>query len=136
VPPDDESAAARFRFDRLGVRVPAILISPWVRKGRADHRVYDHTSLLATLKVLFGLPDFLTRRDAAANVVDAENFLDAPRAAADMPVDLAALVPPIPATARRVERRLSDLQQSLVSLGTTLRAPGSRIRTVVDRLRD
>jgi phospholipase C len=135
VPPDDESASARFRFDRLGVRVPAILISPWVRRGRADHRVYDHTSLLATLKALFGLPDFLTRRDAAANVLDAANFLDVPRAAGDMPVDLAALVPPIPTNARRVERRLSDLQQSLVSLGSTLRAPGSRIGALLDRLR-
>jgi hypothetical protein len=52
-----------------------------------------------------------------------------------MPVDLAALVPPIPTTARRVERRLSDLQQSLVSLGTTLRARRSRIGALLDRLR-
>jgi phospholipase C len=139
VPPDDESMAARFRFDRLGVRVPALLISPWVRKGRVDHRVYDHTSLLATLKDLFGLPSFLTRRDAAASVLDPANFLDAPRAADDVPGHLGALVPPTPPAARRIEKKLSDLQQSLLALGSALRSPatagGSRLGALLDRLR-
>jgi phospholipase C len=136
VPPDDESAASRFPFDRLGVRVPALLISPWARKGRADHRVYDHTSLLATVKQLFGLPDFLTRRDAAASALDPADFLDAPRAAADMPANLSALVPPTPPASRRVEDKLSDLQEGLQALGSVLRRPGSRIAALLDRLRD
>src|SRR5215831_13356656 len=68
VPPDATSAVgSAFAFDRLGVRVPAILISPWVGKGRADHRIYDHTSLLATVKELFGLPQYLSLRDAHAS---------------------------------------------------------------------
>ena len=51
VPPDEASASnGKFGFDRLGVRVPALLISPWARKGWVDHQVYDHTSLLATVK--------------------------------------------------------------------------------------
>ena len=66
VVPDDTSGHAQFGFDRLGVRVPAILVSPWVGEGIADHTVYDHTSLPATLKTMFGLPRFLTARDAAA----------------------------------------------------------------------
>ena len=38
VVPDATSAATpQFRFDRLGVRVPAILVSPWVGEGVADH---------------------------------------------------------------------------------------------------
>ena len=37
VVPDATSARAKFRFDRLGVRVPAILVSPWVGEGVADH---------------------------------------------------------------------------------------------------
>ncbi|HTI52896.1 MAG TPA: alkaline phosphatase family protein, partial [Verrucomicrobiae bacterium] len=80
VPPDDASAAGpRFKFDRLGVRVPALLVSPWVGKGRVDHQVYDHTSLLATVKTLFGLPAFLTRRDARANTLADGNFVSTPR---------------------------------------------------------
>jgi phospholipase C len=82
VPPGDRFEEARnrhgFRFDRLGVRVPAVIVSPWVPLARAagpptgcnliDHTQYDHTSLLATVERLYGLPP-LTARDAAANDV-------------------------------------------------------------------
>ena len=37
-----------FRFDRLGVRVPAILVSPWVKKGTVINDVYEHASIPAT----------------------------------------------------------------------------------------
>jgi phospholipase C len=69
VPPGDtfapESNLHGFRFDQLGVRVPAVIVSPHVRRGVIDHTVYDHTSLLATVEQLFGLEP-LTRRDATA----------------------------------------------------------------------
>jgi hypothetical protein len=54
-----------FRYDRLGVRVPALIISPWVPRHTVDHAQYDHTSLLATVERLFGL-DHLTDRDLKA----------------------------------------------------------------------
>jgi phospholipase C len=123
VPPDGiVSATTGFRFDRLGVRVPALLVSPWVGKGKADHTVYDHSSLPATVKWLFGLPDFLTERDRAANTFD-RNFLAEPRATTDTPSNLSALVPrvPIPAVAAD-ERDLSDHQQALHALARALAA--------------
>jgi phospholipase C len=43
VPPDANTAA--FGFDLLGVRVPAVLVSPWLDPG-GQHAVLDHTSLL------------------------------------------------------------------------------------------
>jgi phospholipase C len=55
-----------FKFDRLGVRVPAIVISPYTQRGTIDHTTYDHTSLLATLERTWGLKN-LTERDKAAN---------------------------------------------------------------------
>ncbi|HEX7216263.1 MAG TPA: alkaline phosphatase family protein [Methylomirabilota bacterium] len=122
IPPDAASAASeKFRFDRLGVRVPALLISPWVRKGWVDHQVYDHTSLLATVKTLFGLTEFLTQRDAAANVLSDASFLPAPRLLDDTPANLARLVPDHVSAPSR-PGRLSDLQQSLVALRAALRA--------------
>ena len=128
VPPDDASAGgAKFKFDRLGVRVPALLVSPWVRKGRVDHQVYDHTSLLATVKTLFGLPDFLTRRDAQANTLAEGNFLAAPRPLADTPSSLGALVPAHASGAAR-PGKLSDLQQSLLTLRAALNAGGGAAR--------
>jgi phospholipase C len=42
-----------FKFDRLGVRVPAILISPWIPKGTVVDRVFDHASIPATITKFF-----------------------------------------------------------------------------------
>jgi phospholipase C len=42
-----------FKFDRLGVRVPAILISPWIPKNMVVDRVFDHASIPATLTKFF-----------------------------------------------------------------------------------
>jgi phospholipase C len=58
-----------FDFKRLGVRVPTLLISPWVGKGVVEHEghnkggEYTHTSILGFLQELWGL-DTLTPRVA------------------------------------------------------------------------
>ena len=58
-----------FAFDRLGVRVPAILVSPWVPKGTVVSRVFDHASIPATVTKWF-LGDYLPRspRETSADV--------------------------------------------------------------------
>src|SRR5262249_58196692 len=120
VPPDGSAARpSGFRFDRLGVRVPAILISPWVAEGRVDHTVYDHTSIPATIKKLFGLPRFLTARDAAANTFDA-NFLAAARTVSL--TNLRRLVPTQRA-APASGGALSAYQRSLKALAQAVGAP-------------
>jgi phospholipase C len=75
--PPDASAQDGFAFDRYGVRVPAVLVSPYMPPGSkvravpqglphaGPARPFDHTSILATLGLLFDLPP-LTERDAAA----------------------------------------------------------------------
>lgn len=58
-----------FRFQRFGVRVPAIFVSPYIEAGtvvRAPGAVpFDHTSVIKTLCRRFNLPS-LTDRDRAA----------------------------------------------------------------------
>ena len=54
-----------FAFDRYGARVPAVVISPWISKGKVDTTTYDHTSVPRTLEVLFGTKK-LTERDEHA----------------------------------------------------------------------
>ena len=57
-----------FKFDRFGVRVPALLISPWIESGtvfRVADGVIDHTSVLKTIHERFGTAP-LTERDKAA----------------------------------------------------------------------
>jgi phospholipase C len=56
------------KIDRWGpgVRVPAIIVSPYARKGYVDHTFYDTTSLLAFIERRWNLRPLGTR-DAGAN---------------------------------------------------------------------
>jgi len=68
-PPDDggtKYSKYGFNFTQYGVRVPAVVVSPWTGTGVVDHTVYDHSSVLASLEWLFGLKA-LTKRDATAS---------------------------------------------------------------------
>ena len=65
VPPDDHHK--EYGFDRLGVRVPAILVSPW-SAARVEHARFDHTSVLRYLGDKWGFAP-LGRRCAGANSI-------------------------------------------------------------------
>jgi phospholipase C len=58
-----------FKFDRLGVRVPAILISPWIPKATVVNRVFDHASIPGTVTKFF-LGDYspVSPRESSADV--------------------------------------------------------------------
>ncbi len=75
VPPDEHHE--EYRFDRLGVRVPAVLVSPWVSK-RVESTQFDHTSLLKYLVNKWGLGP-LGARTAAANSIGVAITETAPR---------------------------------------------------------
>jgi phospholipase C len=52
-------------YDRLGFRVPAVVVSPYARPDFTLSEVFDHTSVLKLLEEKWNLPP-LTRRDEAA----------------------------------------------------------------------
>jgi phospholipase C len=52
-PANSTGTGMEFKFDRLGVRVPAILISPWIPKNTVVNRVFDHASIPATVTRFF-----------------------------------------------------------------------------------
>ena len=89
----------QFDFRRLGLRSTAMLISPWVAKGAVFQRPkgpfntsqFELTSIPATVKNLFNLSTFLTKRDAWAGSYD-ELLLDSPRT--DCPTHLPTEPPP------------------------------------------
>lgn len=69
-----------FKFDRLGIRVPAILVSPYIPRGTvvpgtedpATQRIFEHASIPATVtKQFLGRNDIGTDREKGA-----ETFLD------------------------------------------------------------
>jgi phospholipase C len=92
-PPGNKiSYAPTFDFNRLGFRVPLVIASPWVKAGRVDSTRYQHTSILATVKKMFGWDDFLTKRDASANTFEhLFSELDAPRSDTPQKLPRAAL---------------------------------------------
>ena len=66
---NDTGTGMPFAFDRLGVRVPAILVSPWIPSGTVVNRVFDHASIPATVTKFF-LGDYAPRspRETSADV--------------------------------------------------------------------
>jgi phospholipase C len=75
-----------FHFDRLGVRVPAVLISPWIAPGTVINEVFEHASIPATMTDYFiGAYPNRSPREIAANTF--LGYLNQPtmRADADCP---------------------------------------------------
>ncbi len=130
VSPDGVNCAnPPFDFTRLGVRVPAVVVSPYIPKGMVDSTVYDHTSIPATVKEIFELPAFLTARDQAANtftrLLTSTIRTDTPMSLPRPPQPLGAPAAPPTATAMDDEavvaalgeashEPLSEFQQSLI----------------------
>jgi phospholipase C len=82
-----------FNFEQLGVRVPAVVVSPLIPAGTVDHTPYDHSSVPATLEGQFDF-DPLTDRDKNANNVLHLLTLATPRT--DCPATLVDPAPPVP----------------------------------------
>jgi phospholipase C len=118
-----------FDFTRLGVRVPAVLISSYIAAGTIDHRIYDHTSIIATaLKLL--LPNVansnLTLRDKLANSFEDNLTLQLPRTDA---IDLGAGAKSQPPTAAQLAQPINDHLRAHVKQAAMLEQnlpPGQR----------
>jgi phospholipase C len=79
VAPDGNTA--QFAFNRLGVRVPAILVSPWLDRGFINTE-FDHTSILKMACQLWPRVRPLGARTPQANSpLDSLTWLRAPRRA-------------------------------------------------------
>lgn len=82
-----------FEFDRLGVRVPAILVSPWIPKatvipgpGEANGRAFEHASIPRTVTKFFvgDYPESTPREQQASTFLDL--LSDTMRSDSDCPV--------------------------------------------------
>lgn len=79
VPPDDSVGDQGFDFDRLGVRVPAIVISAHTKRGTVIRDVHSNTSMTRTLRERFDLGPPLSRREGAAATIEKAFNRSAPR---------------------------------------------------------
>ncbi len=118
--PDGVLASNGFGFDRLGVRVPTVLVSPWVAKGTVVHEPageqapfpgshFDHASVVASVNRIFGIGDNMTARDAWSGRFD--NLVSGKFTAGAARTDCPMTVPrPTPATPERLAR---DMEKPL-----------------------
>ena len=66
-------------FGQMGIRVPAVAISPWVKRGHVGHSIYGFESILKMIEYRYGLKP-LTRRDAyAQNIARSFDWKSKPR---------------------------------------------------------
>ncbi|HEV7242252.1 MAG TPA: alkaline phosphatase family protein [Thermoanaerobaculia bacterium] len=85
VPPNELMSPERFGFDLLGVRVPAVIVSPYIKAATVDSTVYDHSSIVASVREQFGIAKALTERDANAKTFWHNLTLAEPRLGAAIP---------------------------------------------------
>jgi phospholipase C len=118
VPPDEEGRDD-WTFDRMGVRVPALLISPWVKPGVLS-TTFDHTSLLKYLTDKWGLGPLTARVAQAQTFADAIRTSGQPRT--DTPESVAAPVMAMagPPGAEEQPEEMNENQKALVEFSKHL----------------
>ncbi len=125
-----------FDFGMFGVRVPAVIVSPYVRAGSVVRppgpTPFDHTTIIATLRKLHGFQP-LTARDAAApdllSILDPEPVNSGP-----MSVTAPAVPPAHEQVARVAAEPPNDLQKSLAVMASVLPTSGADIAAHAQRL--
>lgn len=122
-PPDDLHDG--YDFKQFGLRVPALLISPWVRQGVED-TLFDHTSVLKYLTEKWRLGP-LGRRTAAANSIGVAISEAAPRPDTCSRIELTEeqLRPPDPEAEEKAFDLVNAHQTALAALGRYLVAEGA-----------
>jgi phospholipase C len=82
--PAGQPGGIGFKFDRLGPRVPAIIISAYTPPQTRLHQIFEHTSILTTIVNCFDLPKnkFGNRQ---AKALDVSAALTLPNARQDRP---------------------------------------------------
>jgi phospholipase C len=64
-------------YGQMGFRIPAVMVSPYARRGHVDHSIYGFESILKMIRYRYGLPP-LTPRDLYANNIAAAFDLRVP----------------------------------------------------------
>lgn len=147
-PPQPQAGLDGFLFDRYGVRVPAVIISPYIAADTVLRSAsnglqhegpicpFDHTSIIRTLRDRFdptGAP--LTGRDASAPSLDIALTLNEPSNDGPDHVEPSAYTPTPNEVQRAKDRPPNDLQRSLCALTAHLPQAGTDVRSHIEALR-
>jgi phospholipase C len=66
-------------FGQMGMRIPAVVVSPYARPGHVDHTIYGFESILKMIRYRYGLAPLTPRDLYANNVAYAFDFESKPR---------------------------------------------------------
>ena len=116
-------------FGQMGMRIPAVAVSPYARRGYVDHNIYGFESILKMIRYRYGLAPLSVRDKYARNIVRSFDWeskpnldlpsLPDPAAVASSPCGSAAPGPPeglpglpLPLAARPKEHDLATLHTS------------------------
>ncbi len=135
ISPGDNRFHDGFLFDRYGVRVPAVIVSPYIAPGTilrssalgiphvGPPHPYDHSSIIATLRKCFNLGPALTKRDDSAPDLDSVLALETPANNALGEIKVPVYEPSQQDLQDAIGRPLSDMQQAMHSLASILPPP-------------
>ncbi len=62
VPDIRSSADVGEDFGQMGMRIPAVLVSPYAKRGHVDHNIYGFESILSLIRYRYGLAPLTTAR--------------------------------------------------------------------------
>ena len=65
-------------FGQMGFRIPAVAVSPYVKRGHVDHNIYGFESILKMIRYRFGISPLTTRDQYARNIVRSFDFESKP----------------------------------------------------------
>jgi phospholipase C len=65
-------------FGQMGFRIPAVVVSPYARRGYVDHSIYGFESILKMIRYRYGLPPLTPRDLYANNIAAAFDFVSKP----------------------------------------------------------
>ncbi len=116
-PPDPAARVGQlgFRFDRSGVRVPALAISAWIPEHTVVNDEYRNTSIIRTMRERWTLGAPFSARDAIAANIAPTLSLDKPRDPKDWPDVVAQPVPQFDASLVPADTPLRPLARAALS---------------------
>ncbi len=123
VPPSPPQPDGEYQFNRLGIRVPAVLVSPWVKRGFGS-TTFDHTGLLKYLTEKWALGP-LGDRVASPDTNSIGPLITEAQARTDtvekIELTQKQLTPPDPDLEERAAAYISAHHKALALIGQRLR---------------
>jgi phospholipase C len=78
VPDVRSSANLEEDFGQMGMRIPAVLVSPYAKRNHVDHNIYGFESILKLIRYRYGLAPLTTRDEYAKNILRSFDFESKP----------------------------------------------------------